>query len=263
MLDLPEEEPFILAMALSYIYTGGGDLEVVTQIWPRFKANYADMQEDHSLFLGTMVKLYKLGDRLMLQGLVEYASDSMFDHCECYEGWGEANGWDGSDQDHTTWDDHTGADCHHDGWEGCEYKTSAIKALKKRSSRLHDLIATLYEKLPDDQVLRARATVEALNVARKRFFVHPESHDGFDDAFMDLLKENDLVAWNVARHYRAQLEMQHKYHQAQLRSTNSLFGREFLAHCQRYNAWESEWAMVRDLDLDTIIKSQNAPRGGW
>lgn len=233
VLDLPEEEPYVLAMALSYIYMGGCGLETVKEIWPRFKAKYANMQEDDNLFFENMIKLYKLGDRLMMQDLTEHAGHSMFDRC-----------LSGSN-----------CDLEPNGWCDCSverHNQIAAENLEKRGSQLCDLVTILYEKLPDDTILRARAAVEALDVSRQQQSPSgfDDSHSGEDTAIVEILKENDLVAWNVARHYQKRMELQQRKHRAELRSMKR-------AHAED-GGWapnQPMWNGIWGLDLDTSFST--------
>lgn len=245
VLDLPEEEPFIVAMALCYIYMGSRDLEVMTQIWPRFKAKCGDVLQDNTLFFETMVKLYKIGDRLMMPELVDYASQCMLDRVVTIDSTlpdlcGNLNCI--NNNNNGGWEPHT-----------CPHRdTPRYRNLEDRSVQLYELVTILYEKLPDEQNLRSRAIIEALDIGRQMRAL-PKVDFGFqyDDSIVTILKENDLVAWNVARHYRRQLEAQHRYHRAQLRIANTdRSGWGDSGH--GYPDLHSEWYLVHGLDLDTL-----------
>lgn len=206
VLDLPEQEPRILARALMYMYTGDYKEETISDVWPALKRDSHDEEVDHKAVMEDAIKLYKFADALALPDLSQQVLQNLIvsppvpkETC-----------------------------CDKDGW-GCNCPPDQERVERnklKTASLFMDLLNLVYEELPNDDNVRARVMVAALESTRALPWPMDTAWDadwndpptGNDDTsevsdandlrrqLSKFLKETDLVAWNVARHYRHVIE---------------------------------------------------------
>lgn len=166
-------------------------------------------QDFDDTFIESRIKLYKFADVLMLpqlradviQEIFKYAQGPLLedDPCDCVDGWSCV---------HTT----------RYNYERHYLKTAGLSL---------SLLEKVYEQLPEDDNLRARAVVATLEATRSLPYPDPRPCTGSNydwsgpnasqrqevleslklkSRMSKLLKKHDLVAYNVARHYRKAME---------------------------------------------------------
>lgn len=223
-------------------------------IWPIFNGRVEVGKGSSHAFFELNIKLHKLADRFMMADLTSTVEDEMFQYPK-----------------------RCGERCTGD-WCDClgGHETELQRNTIRRAEEFYDLAKLVYEELPNEDRLRARAIVAALET--NRALPYPSTNNwrgdeevpqteeviasqGLREDLSKLLKKHDLVAWNVARHYRSVHEEQVTKHARKLRRIRAMprmddsttYGESWDRYedtHDRITDKEYEAGFHRDLDLD-------------
>jgi hypothetical protein len=142
-VELMEQEPEVVAMALMYIYTGAYTEEDIVNVWPKLRGRFAAEGDDWTRFLDTRIKLYMLAEFLLIDGLLKATADDLISWLDEKSG-NSASLWGLTS---STW-------------------TDALSGMIQNTSACQDLLERTYEHIPRAGDLRARATIRAFDWMR-------------------------------------------------------------------------------------------------
>ncbi|KPI43806.1 uncharacterized protein AB675_6136 [Cyphellophora attinorum] len=202
-VTLEEQEPYVVAMALMYMYTGYYMTDDISQVWPTLGVKRAEMDDDDGKGLDGFIKLLMLAEFLLMDKLVEDASEEILDQIDL------------------VFDKSTNEDAPQDPWRDRWLHQLRWK-LEAMSFNL-DVLDKIYEDVSNAVELRALSWGDTTDPTETQIDSFKEDADLLHVKLQRLqvrlkstIEAQDVVLYKVARHYSDEIEKLKSDHKAEL-----------------------------------------------